>query len=190
VGAAIWGDCNWWNHNVFINVNRYNVFNRTNINVTNNVWNHNPAHRGNVPYGNRAVAERFGQSNEAAARNAFRSRVDSGRNDPFNERTGDQPHQNPLNRADTEPSRDRNDAQRFDAPRDLDRKGGDDAARGTPDRRDAGPSRPGGDRNVDRGALPRIDQGNRMRPERMPSFHPERRTDGGGFRQRMAFRRR
>ena len=25
VGAAIWGGCNWWHHNVIINVNRYNV---------------------------------------------------------------------------------------------------------------------------------------------------------------------
>src|ERR1700753_2105802 len=83
VGAAIWGNCDWWNHNVIINVNRYNVFNRTDINITNNVWTHNPAHRGNVPYRNAAVAERFGRGNEAAARDAFSDRFDAGRNDPF-----------------------------------------------------------------------------------------------------------
>ena len=31
VGTAIWGNCDWWNHNVIINVNRYNIFNRTDI---------------------------------------------------------------------------------------------------------------------------------------------------------------
>src|ERR1700761_4214472 len=72
VGAAIWGNYNWWNHHVIINVSNYNVFNRTNINVTNNVWTHNPAHRGNVPYANRAVADRFGRGNEVTARDAFR----------------------------------------------------------------------------------------------------------------------
>jgi len=74
VGAAIWGGCDWWHHNVIINVNRYNVFNRTNI--TNNVWIHNPEHRGNEPYRNATVAERFGRANEAAAREALRNRVD------------------------------------------------------------------------------------------------------------------
>jgi hypothetical protein len=81
VGAAIWGGCDWWHHNIIINVNRYNVFNRTNINITNNVWTHNPAHRGNVPYRNAAVAERFGRANEAAEREAFRDRADVGRPD-------------------------------------------------------------------------------------------------------------
>ena len=42
VGAAIWGGCDWWHNNVIINVNRYNVFNRTDINITNNIWVHNP----------------------------------------------------------------------------------------------------------------------------------------------------
>jgi hypothetical protein len=77
VGSAIWGGCDWWHHNVIINVNRYNVFNRTNINITNNIWTHNPAHRGNVPYRNAAVAERYGRANEAAAREAFRDRFDA-----------------------------------------------------------------------------------------------------------------
>jgi hypothetical protein len=78
VGSAIWGGCDWWNHNVIININRYNVFNRTNINIANNnIWTHNPEHRGNVPYRNAAVAERYGRANEAAAREAFRDRFDA-----------------------------------------------------------------------------------------------------------------
>jgi Protein of unknown function (DUF3300) len=175
VGAAIWGNCDWWHHNVIINVNNYNVFNRTNINVTNNVWTHNPAHRGNVPYGNRAVAERFGRSNEMTARDAFRDRLDSGRNDLL--KAGDQLNQRPADRADTQPPQDRNDG--FDAPRDPERRVGDDGFRATPDRRDADLERPNGDRTVDRPGFPRRNDGEMTRPERMPSFHPERRTDGG-----------
>ena len=75
VGAAIWGGCDWWNHNVFINVNRFNAFNRTNINVANNIWTHNPAHRGNVPYRNAALAARFGGENSIAMRNELRDRL-------------------------------------------------------------------------------------------------------------------
>jgi hypothetical protein len=76
VGAAIWGGCDWWQNHVIINVNRFNMFNHTNINVTNNIWNFNPAHRGNVPYRNPSLAARFGGANNAAAREAFRDRID------------------------------------------------------------------------------------------------------------------
>jgi hypothetical protein len=58
VGAAIWGGANWGAGNVNINANRYNSFNRTNVSGGN--WNHNGAHRGNVPYRNNAAAQKFG----------------------------------------------------------------------------------------------------------------------------------
>jgi len=70
VGGAIWGTVNWWRRSVGINVDRYNRFNRTHI--TNNVWNHNPRHRGNVPYHNAAVARRFHQADRNAQRDQFR----------------------------------------------------------------------------------------------------------------------
>ena len=73
VGAAIWGGCNWWNRNVFVNVNRYNQFNRTNIRT--NTWAHNPAHRGGVAYRDAGVARRFGSGNTPAAREALRNRT-------------------------------------------------------------------------------------------------------------------
>ena len=79
VGAAIWGGCDWWHNNVIINVNRFNTFNRTDI--TNNIWVHNPAHRGDVPYHNAAVAERFGRGNTVAAREALNNRIGNGRLD-------------------------------------------------------------------------------------------------------------
>ena len=83
VGAAIWGGCDWWHHNVIINVNRFNAFNRTDI--SNNIWTHNPAHRGDVPYRNATVAERFGHGNTLAARDALREHIDTGRTDPSRE---------------------------------------------------------------------------------------------------------
>jgi hypothetical protein len=48
VGAAIWGGFNWRRHDVNINVNRYNRYNRTTIN--NGSWHHNPSHRRGVDY--------------------------------------------------------------------------------------------------------------------------------------------
>ncbi|MGF6427794.1 MULTISPECIES: DUF3300 domain-containing protein [Bradyrhizobium] len=73
VGTAIWGGCNWWNRNVYVNVNRYNQFNRTKIRTNN--WAHNPAHRGGVAYRDAGVARRFGSGNTPAAREALRNRT-------------------------------------------------------------------------------------------------------------------
>jgi hypothetical protein len=89
VGSAIWGGCNWWNHSLIINVNRYNIYNHTNINITNNTWIHNPAHRHGVPYPNANVAKRFDRGNEAAARNSFRDRTRFPHEDVFRDRTND-----------------------------------------------------------------------------------------------------
>src|SRR6267142_5635298 len=65
LGAAVgggWGyGCGWGNGDV--NINNNNNFNRnSNRNVSNrgNNWQHNPAHRGNAPYGNRQTANKFG----------------------------------------------------------------------------------------------------------------------------------
>jgi Protein of unknown function (DUF3300) len=181
VGAAIWGGCDWWNHNLIINVNRYNVFNRTNINITNNTWIHNPAHRGRVPYRNAAVAERFGRGNDAAARDAFRDRAAAQHDHMFGDRAG-------VQRADS--FRNRVDDQRPDA--------GEAARRfapALPDRRDGEFRRNDGDRRADRAmperrdfARPRDNAGRRqpMRPRaqafrpRAHAFRPARRA-GGGF---------
>ena len=173
VGAAIWGGCNWWNHNVIINVNRYNIFNHTNINITNNVWEHNPAHRGNVPYRNATLAERFGRTNEAAAREALRDRVDVQHDNLFKDRPDIQ--------------RDRPDAQRADA---LRRAEGDAERRigaTMPDRRDD-VRRDGGDRQVDRAmperrnvAPPRDNARGQITRPRVQAPRPERRAMGGGF---------
>ena len=79
VGAALWGNCNWGHSDVNINVNRYNSFNRTQINNVN--WKHDGRHRGGVSYGNRDLQQRYGksQSRDAKARESFRGRADQGR---------------------------------------------------------------------------------------------------------------
>ena len=76
-GGYGWGwGCGWGGHNtVIVNNNfhnRYGYRGNTNINigntvnvgnrVGNNTWQHNPAHRGSVPYGNRQTAQRYGGS--------------------------------------------------------------------------------------------------------------------------------
>ncbi len=79
VGGALWGGVNWGHGDVNVNVNRYNNFNRTNISDGN--WNHRPEHRGAVPYRDQGVAKQYGrgQTADAASRDAFRGRADSGR---------------------------------------------------------------------------------------------------------------
>jgi hypothetical protein len=170
VGSAIWGGCNWWNHNVIINVNRFNVFNHTNINVANENWIHNPEHRHGVPYQNASVARRFDATNEAAARSAFRDRANIEHNDVFG---------------------DRNDVQRPDAVHEMARDGDVDArktATALPDRLEDG-----GDRRVDRTvperrdparqdlALPRGDARLQAMRSRAQVFRPAGRAMGGGF---------
>jgi hypothetical protein len=79
IGSAIWGNLDWWRNRVDINVNRFNQFNRTKI--ADNTWRHNPRHRGNVPYRNPNVGQRFGDTGRAAARDAYRGKADASRGD-------------------------------------------------------------------------------------------------------------
>jgi uncharacterized membrane protein YgcG len=79
IGSALWGNCIWGGGSVDINVNRYNNFNRTNISDGN--FRHNVDHRGAVPYRDKGVAQQYGrgQRADAASREAFRGRAESGR---------------------------------------------------------------------------------------------------------------
>jgi hypothetical protein len=165
VGTAIWGNCDWWHNNVVINVNRFNVFNHTNINVTNNIWTHDPAHRGGVPYRNASLAARFGDANNAAARETFRDRVAADHGDVF---------------------RDRADTQHPDAVHGMAGEGGDAARTIAPalsDRRDGD-----FDRRADRAmserqevARSRVDARPPAMRSRAQAFRPQRRAFGGGF---------
>lgn len=79
IGNALWGNCNWGHGDVNVNVNRYNNFNRTNIQNAN--WQHNVEHRKGVQYRDSASQQRYGkgQSAGAASREAFRGRAEAGR---------------------------------------------------------------------------------------------------------------
>jgi hypothetical protein len=177
VGAAIWGGCDWWHNNVIINVNQYNIFNHANI--ANNVWAHDPAHRGNIPYPNAALAQRLGRTNGMAARDAFRRDVEAGHDDLLRDRAA---------LAHVDPPKDHMDDQRADAFH----RAEDDASRkippATPDRHDEEVRRDDGDRVVDR-AMPerreiapeRNDARRQFMRSRAQVFRPERGAIGGGF---------
>ncbi len=79
--AALWGNCNWGGGNVNVNVNKYNNFNRTNIQNSN--WQHNSEHRKGVEYRDSASQQKFGggQRAGAASREQFRGRAEQGRQD-------------------------------------------------------------------------------------------------------------
>jgi hypothetical protein len=79
VGSALWGRVDWWRDRVGINTNRFNQFNRTNI--ADGTWRHDARHRGNVPYRDAKVAGQFGDAKRNAAREAYRSKAESGRRD-------------------------------------------------------------------------------------------------------------
>jgi len=82
VGGAIWGGCNWGRHEVNININKYNNFNRTNI--SNGNWKHNVDHRKGVAYRDSATAQRYNRGGDARAvqsREQFRGRAEAGRAD-------------------------------------------------------------------------------------------------------------
>jgi len=79
IGSAIWGNLDWRRNRVDINVNRFNQFNRTKI--ADNTWRHNPRHRGNVPYRDAKVGQRFGDAGRTGARDAYRGKADAGRRD-------------------------------------------------------------------------------------------------------------
>jgi hypothetical protein len=76
---AMWGGCNWWNHDVNINVNRYNNINRNNQinrgNYNNAKWSHNTANRRDTPYrGGDAQRQNLQRNAQAANREQFRGR--------------------------------------------------------------------------------------------------------------------
>jgi hypothetical protein len=70
--GSLWGECDWGNNDVDIDVNRYNNINANNR-ITNNKWQHNPVHRNGVPYRDNASRAQYGrQLNGANQREAYR----------------------------------------------------------------------------------------------------------------------
>lgn len=72
--GALWGECDWGNNDVDIDVNRYNNINGNNrINVNQNKWQHNSAHRNGVPYRDTRSRQQYGrQLDGASQRQAYR----------------------------------------------------------------------------------------------------------------------
>jgi hypothetical protein len=64
VGTALWAHYNWESRHVDINVASYNRFNHANLAATggNLAWQHDPVHRGNLPYSNPALQTKFGKA--------------------------------------------------------------------------------------------------------------------------------
>ena len=80
-GGGGWGwGCGWGGSNININNNNafINHYNSNRVNGGNryagngNSWQHNPAHRGGAPYGDRSTAQRFGGSTAAGRQDAVR----------------------------------------------------------------------------------------------------------------------
>ncbi|MGW8461639.1 DUF3300 domain-containing protein [Pseudomonas sp. CLCA07] len=72
--GSLWGECDWGNNDVDIDVERYNNINGNNrINVNQSKWEHNSAHRNGVPYRDSRSREQYGrQLNGANQREAYR----------------------------------------------------------------------------------------------------------------------
>ncbi|SPO69870.1 DUF3300 domain-containing protein [Pseudomonas sp. JV241A] len=72
---SLWGDCDWDDHDVDINVNRYNNINNVNrrLDANQNNWRHNPAYRDGVPYRDQASRTQFDRRLPGSAeRTAYR----------------------------------------------------------------------------------------------------------------------
>jgi hypothetical protein len=92
VGGAIWGNCNWGGGDVDIDVNRYNNFNRNEINHNRNTninnrgnnsgkWQHDTGHRQGVGYRDTATQQKYGRSASQQGmqgREEYRGRTGSG----------------------------------------------------------------------------------------------------------------
>jgi len=70
--GSLWGDCDWDNNDIDIDVDRYNNINRNNQ-INNNKWQHNSVHRDGVPYRDNRSRQQYGrQLNGANQRDAYR----------------------------------------------------------------------------------------------------------------------
>ncbi|OII57493.1 hypothetical protein BIW19_12335, partial [Pseudomonas putida] len=71
--ASLWGDCDWGNNDIDIDVNRYNNINANNrITNNQNKWQHNAANRDGVPYRDSRSRQQYGrQLDGATQRTAF-----------------------------------------------------------------------------------------------------------------------
>lgn len=71
---SLWGDCDWDDHDIDVDVNRYNNINANNrIGNNQGKWQHNAVHRDGVPYRDNLSRQQYGrQLDGASQRAAFR----------------------------------------------------------------------------------------------------------------------
>lgn len=69
---SLWGDCDWDDHDIDIDVNRYNNINNIDnrINNSQNKWQHNAVHRDGVPYRDGRSREQYGRQLDGARQRA------------------------------------------------------------------------------------------------------------------------
>ncbi|MBV7478307.1 DUF3300 domain-containing protein [Pseudomonas sp. PDM31] len=72
--GALWGECDWGDNDVEIDVDRYNNINGNNrITNNSNKWQHNSTHRNGVPYRDNRSREQYGRQLDGAnQRQAYR----------------------------------------------------------------------------------------------------------------------
>ena len=103
VGAALWSTPHWGSGSITVNNNNFNRFNNNVNNFQNrapervgssSAWNYNSAHRGNVPYSNSALANRYG--GEASRSQIQRNQLDrqQGRESDWGRSASDQDRMN------------------------------------------------------------------------------------------------
>ena len=142
IGAALWSSPHWSSGSININNNNYNNFNRsTNSNDNlkndrlgdNSNWKFNPANRGNVPFNNSALAQRYGSATQSQREDAARTAASRASSD-WNKNATPEDRQ----RAQQAASRAQSDARNGDFANDRSR---------TPDRSASSDRRSGGDRS-------------------------------------------
>ncbi|MFG0379496.1 DUF3300 domain-containing protein [Pseudomonas sp. zbq_18] len=64
---SLWGDCDWSDHDIDIDVHRYNDLNiNRKLEINQNKWQHNSLNRNGVPYRDRASREQFSRRLDGA----------------------------------------------------------------------------------------------------------------------------
>lgn len=64
---SLWGDCDWHDHDIDIDVHRYNDLNiNRKLEINQNKWQHNSLNRNGVPYRDRASREQFSRRLDGA----------------------------------------------------------------------------------------------------------------------------
>lgn len=64
-----WNRCDWHRGNIDVDINRYNNININKAKISNNVWQHNPAHRGPVPYRDKVTRDKFAKDSKVRDKN-------------------------------------------------------------------------------------------------------------------------